>query len=585
MKTRKKIVLGFFVVLFLAAASSAEALSLGHEESFYVDTGFDEEGREKVNAELVRIGRKAYFYLESGWWNGLEREQKEAVKDSLEELDSEFTRNIYPTLTGEYGSEPNPGVDGDERITVLFHPLKEDYKGYFREIDGYPSYQMPGSNEREMVYLSSEHLNHPLTSSYLAHEFAHLITFNQKNILRGVTEEVWLNEVRAEYAPTLLGYGEYEESNLAQRKETFLNNPTDPLTEWLGEEADYGALNIFTHYLVEKYGVEILRDSLQSEKKGIESINEALIENGYEETFGDVFASWMVAVAANDCELGENEKYCYENEMLSGLTVSPTVNFLPLGGRSSLGLNQSSKPWAGRWFKFVGGKKGALRINFIGNPDNDFKIPYLVRDFSGKYSVDFFELDEDQRGEILVSGFGSDISSVIIMPSVQTKTEGFNGEEETTPYFWEAATITEKEGLGEEEESSSYLQKPLSDMTREELIMKIEELKALLGQLEERLKGVAGEETAEASCGRIEEDLRVGIENDQVRCLQEFLKGRGEDIYPEGLVTGYFGPLTKKAVVRFQERWKEDVLAPWDLEQGTGFVGETTKSKINELMR
>jgi peptidoglycan hydrolase-like protein with peptidoglycan-binding domain len=51
------------------------------------------------------------------------------------------------------------------------------------------------------------------------------------------------------------------------------------------------------------------------------------------------------------------------------------------------------------------------------------------------------------------------------------------------------------------------------------------------------------------------------------------------------MVTGYFGNLTSLAVVRFQEKYASEILAPFDLLSGTGYVGEKTRNKINELLR
>lgn len=68
--------------------------------------------------------------------------------------------------------------------------------------------------------------------------------------------------------------------------------------------------------------------------------------------------------------------------------------------------------------------------------------------------------------------------------------------------------------------------------------------------------------------------LREGMTGDDVKLLQEIL-ATDPDIYPEGLITGYYGNLTKNAVKRFQK------LA--GLEQ-VGNVGPQTLSKLNELL-
>jgi peptidoglycan hydrolase-like protein with peptidoglycan-binding domain len=57
----------------------------------------------------------------------------------------------------------------------------------------------------------------------------------------------------------------------------------------------------------------------------------------------------------------------------------------------------------------------------------------------------------------------------------------------------------------------------------------------------------------------------------------------GTTLYPEGLVTGYFGAATKRAVIRFQEKYAADILKPWGLARGTGIVAKTTAAKLCEM--
>jgi len=584
---KTKIALLVFVFIFPLVA---RADSLGENRRFFVDKLYDALERRRITATLEKESERAYFYIDDSFWRELNEEERKKAKDSLESLARSFDTEIYPNLTNLFGSEWKLGLDGDRKITILFEKMESRSGGYFRSGDGYRQVEVPNSNEREMIYINALFLNSPRVSTYVAHEFVHLITFNQKNRLRRVEEEVWLNEARAEYASTFLGYDNaYQGSNLAKRVGIFIMNPSDAITDWEKAEKDYGALNIFTQYLVEKYGVEILVDSLHSSKVGIESINYALSKRGYDVTFSDVFSDFLVAVYVNDCSLGEN--YCFRNKNLSNLKISPQVNFLPLEGSSSLGVSHRSEQWAGNWFKFVGGKKGALKIEFIGNPDAEFNVPYVIRDFSGEHALGFFQLDKNQRGKIIVSGFGSDVSSVTIIPFVQSKADYGNNKKDVS-FFFEATTITEKGELEKEKENGSdnYLQRPISEMSEGEILAKISQLKSLLNQLEKQLEFLRGEEAPAGGqeipeCSSININLRRGMSGAEVRCLQSFLKNQEDNIYPEGLVTGYFGPLTEQAVIRFQEKYKEEVLSPWGLSQGTGFVGETTREKINDLIR
>ena len=76
--------------------------------------------------------------------------------------------------------------------------------------------------------------------------------------------------------------------------------------------------------------------------------------------------------------------------------------------------------------------------------------------------------------------------------------------------------------------------------------------------------------------------LEVGSRGDDVKELQTFLREEGS--YPNGRVTGYFGPLTKKAVQRFQNKYRAEILTPNGFKSATGMVGSATRKKINDLL-
>ena len=78
------------------------------------------------------------------------------------------------------------------------------------------------------------------------------------------------------------------------------------------------------------------------------------------------------------------------------------------------------------------------------------------------------------------------------------------------------------------------------------------------------------------------ERLEKDSKGPEVEALQECL-ARDSEIYPEAEITGSFGKKTKEAVIRFQEKYMEEILEPFKLKEGTGIVGESTRKKLNEV--
>jgi len=77
-------------------------------------------------------------------------------------------------------------------------------------------------------------------------------------------------------------------------------------------------------------------------------------------------------------------------------------------------------------------------------------------------------------------------------------------------------------------------------------------------------------------------DLRYGDHGDEVRLLQTWL-AKDRIVYPKAIVSGWFGPLTRAAVTRFQEKYKGEILGPQGLTEGTGILDALTRTKLNEL--
>ena len=83
-------------------------------------------------------------------------------------------------------------------------------------------------------------------------------------------------------------------------------------------------------------------------------------------------------------------------------------------------------------------------------------------------------------------------------------------------------------------------------------------------------------------------DLYVGCVGEDVNKLQlalSTIKDNNGFLFPLAtqVATNYFGGITRQAVCRFQELYKDEILTPLGLASATGYVGESTRKKLNKL--
>lgn len=83
--------------------------------------------------------------------------------------------------------------------------------------------------------------------------------------------------------------------------------------------------------------------------------------------------------------------------------------------------------------------------------------------------------------------------------------------------------------------------------------------------------------------------LKLGMKGEDVRALQQFLNADIETRVAwsgagsRGSETDYFGPATKRALTKFQEKHRAEILTQLGLAQGTGVLGEKTRARIVAL--
>jgi peptidoglycan hydrolase-like protein with peptidoglycan-binding domain len=80
----------------------------------------------------------------------------------------------------------------------------------------------------------------------------------------------------------------------------------------------------------------------------------------------------------------------------------------------------------------------------------------------------------------------------------------------------------------------------------------------------------------------------IGMRGEDVKRLQQYLNSQGYLIASSGAgslgnETTYFGLATARAVARYQEAYKAELLTPVGLTRGTGFVGPLLRKKLNAI--
>ena len=257
----------------------AGTLKAGHRATFKL-VDLDSGRLYESEFELRLVTPHAYWFVE----DGVRADQKD-----IEWSAKEFEDRIYPTVTGVFGNEWTPGVDGDPHLYVINAHLR-GVGGYFSTADEYPKEIRPVSNEIEAIYINARYLpiGTDVFSYVIAHELQHAIHWNADP-----TEETWVNEGLSELAMSIVGY---PDSSVQEFRRA---GPTS-LTQWpanhVGGAENYGAASLFMHYLTEQYGgQEDLRPLLEEASDGIRGVDAYLEEGGHGVAFTDVFRDWAVA--------------------------------------------------------------------------------------------------------------------------------------------------------------------------------------------------------------------------------------------------------------------------------------------------
>ena len=246
----------------------------------------------------------------------LGRDYPEITADQVMTLLNEFDSNIYPKDTAYFGMpdfhngsasllealgyfEPGYYYSPEGKDVILVSNFRDEnyYFDYPYYVAGFYSSTFEGYFDRNIISIDSyqwEERTGPdgdrpyLYEGVIAHEYQHLIHDDYF-----VSSALWMNEGCSMFAEVLCGYPtDWSSIN------SFLATPDNSLTEW-GDQgdinilADYGQVYLWSSYLVDNYGSDILKNYIAAAIPGVAGL-ELLFADLFT-NFEAVFHEWTMA--------------------------------------------------------------------------------------------------------------------------------------------------------------------------------------------------------------------------------------------------------------------------------------------------
>ena len=291
----------------LPAARPVAALAqVGDQRDFIFDE-FAGVAARRVPATVVALSRHAVAWAHDGSGAGRSQLPTSQIQQMLDQFDTD-----YDLLVSSLGQPSD--VDGDDHIHFLYTPLVDStgFGGFVDAASILPSDVGGNGNQSDLIFVA---LDEPASSyrSLLAHEFQHLISFNEHVLVRfGSSEVSWLNEGLSHVAEDLVD-GHARGGN-ADRVATYLADPAR--VGLIGDAsisaAKRGGAYLFVRSLVDRFGPPIL---LQLIGTGLADTDNLARATG--EAFEDLLAGFAAQLAISGAGLGQHPRFDFGFEDLA----------------------------------------------------------------------------------------------------------------------------------------------------------------------------------------------------------------------------------------------------------------------------
>ncbi len=344
--------------------------SAGDNKNIYVDTDVNINNFVQKSATLCASGTYCYVWIVNDYYSS-SASGANVNKAVAEEFRDKFDA-MYPYITKVFGTESDELINYDassssnnvfldmdsysdtgKKINIVIYDIGNDYKskeecgvlGYFYSKDYYYSAQnrsdlVGQSNHGKYFYVDSVYANESIDTviSTLAHEFQHMINFNQKNI-RNLKTAIENNSKQYEVSDTnfnemlsmlcedmMQSYlGLSDKHSPLNRIQAFnIYYMSSGIREYLESNSvlSYSTAYAFGSWLCRQYGGAELINAISTSKY---VDNEALYRavnsvNGTNKTFDDLFEEFLLAVTG--ISSSNNSTYTHNKDASKNLNYS-----------------------------------------------------------------------------------------------------------------------------------------------------------------------------------------------------------------------------------------------------------------------
>jgi hypothetical protein len=301
-----------------------------------------------ITATLRAVGQYCYIWVDNARYsagsavdndNLITSAQAQALRNKFDgNLANSYNDGIFKNVTNifgyEYGggsSSADGGRDTDQHIAVLVYDVDYDFVstqtggvlGYFWGKDYYSQADLTSmgstlkTNYCEMFYVDTHFTDkYPnVIISTLAHEFQHMINFNQKYLVQSVSSvPTWYNEMCSMVAEDLvmanIGLDPVAYGSIDRLNSFAYHYAESGVSDWLsGNDVlkSYASAFAFGAFLERNYGgATLFKNILANNTAGEASITAALATGGYTDTFADAFNKYGQTLVFTDPPAGSN---------------------------------------------------------------------------------------------------------------------------------------------------------------------------------------------------------------------------------------------------------------------------------------